>query len=1686
MKIFTQNKITMSIKKDVEDIFRKNTGYAEPEHAINQAESLKSLSADLYTDSKRFIYELLQNADDSVISNAPVRVAIKIFDDFLVVAHNGKPFDSRDLRGICGVSDGTKKKSVEKTGYKGIGFKAVFGQSSRVLIYSDKEFFEFNSNYPFNWNLKWGTSQTSWEKKNDRLFSYPWQIIPIYIDYEKVDERIINFIENGEFTVATVISLSKGKSNIKKALQELSSNINMYLFLKNVQEIDFNLGTTNIITLHRQKTEGTIEIKQNNITRFLWILKTIKLKVPSIVQSELREEKNIPDKLLYSTETELTFAAKIYQDSIQKLENNERLLYSYLPTEETKYSFPVLVNSSFVMGANREKLHEDSKWNQWLFKAIPSELFIWISELIIGRYGQSSYELLPTNCTTNNILSQKYNQGLSMALQSIPFILSNHHQLLKIKETIIDFTSITKNSFFTEDVTREFIIDKNKNQSISLKPFAPHTIYSNCFRNIGANIFDWVDIPKILASDIFLKRHSSLDNIQLIQFLKKECENDKQKSITEDIIKNWPFILDHKGYLQYPNNIYFPAADENNWNDPNSEISFLHGDTQTFLLQNSEIRIWLESLGIIEKTNLSYLRKTIIANASTFGTKENTLQTISTIYNLYSKSEIGKKELSALSELEILTQQDTLLAARYCYFSDLFEPRLKLENEIIEDVFVNQMYLPKDGDKSEWKRFFKMMGVSEGISNTIYDDEHRKNLVNKHNFKNDYFVLEDKYFKPYWTKFHADIFSNLTTLTFLSKTIDFEFAIKFWEDVIQNIVLENFNTPAVAYWGENGKNGRILGNEVANYINWYIKDIECLPTVMKSVKKAEDIFLNSESIIELTGNYLPVFFTDKISQDWKSFFNFKTQLQLEDYLEVLRIISTDLNKDKKVKKDNVKRIQLIYKALLDQCANWSQIEIKKVEEWAIEGQLLTSKNIFHKCTNIKFYTDGNESIFQDQFPFLAINAENKSHLNLEFFLGCFNIKILRQNDFQLRYSQKEICAELINKLILVIPYFKKWIESELVDYLTQDSLENLELRIKQLNIYQTSELKINYEEINFVKNVNVHFSKPNLYLTKPWNSNNVLLKLSEILSKYLFLLGHEKKLDFLLRSTKLEIVNYFLQENISVTKDIFEDFLTEQKSDDTELTKYESLTDTSILSADFFHLSKPDYDSLNYAKNIISRAVLNVLKYLKTLPEYDCSNYYVIAESVIAGIKKNGNDITVVARPSEKDYILLYYSSEFDVLEYVDAELWYENDKNFPQQLTLGQLLKKTGINKIPIKNIDITSYDLNTFLTTPKNEELEFNPIPYAPQKIAQIISSFANTNGGSLSFGIKEIKIGHNEVVGLSNDFQIDEITKRAILTLNPIPIVEHYWVKIEDKPVYMIKTEKSQTPILFENKKYIRKENKSYVEGEGEEKQSKIILNVPTISRTIAIIIAIENYFPKSQIKPVKYANNDANKFKDMLINKLDVKESEILMFVNENALQNSINYDLKLLFNSLKEDDRLIFYYVGHGFHNGITNYLSTYDTNGNTILTTSVPLNNILIDPLRKSDCKNALIFIDACATIIADENERSHLSNINEEELLILSEEFPNYSIFLSCQVGQSSYSSDQLKNGIWTHHLLDAICGNVPEVMYSNKYITDMLLRDYLSSAVADYTMKEQKKEQNPKAIIDSSYANIIREIKH
>ena len=72
------------------------------------------------------------------------------------------------------------------------------------------------------------------------------------------------------------------------------------------------------------------------------------------------------------------------------------------------------------------------------------------------------------------------------------------------------------------------------------------------------------------------------------------------------------------------------------------------------------------------------------------------------------------------------------------------------------------------------------------------------------------------------------------------------------------------------------------------------------------------------------------------------------------------------------------------------------------------------------------------------------------------------------------------------------------------------------------------------------------------------------------------------------------------------------------------------------------------------------------------------------ATTVLAGVLKNGNPISIVFRPAYDSQVIIYYGSELDILDYEHSELWVDDGQEV-KQISLGRILKTTGIRKFPI-----------------------------------------------------------------------------------------------------------------------------------------------------------------------------------------------------------------------------------------------------------------------------------------------------------------------------------------------------------------------------------------------------------------
>lgn len=274
----------------------------------------------------------------------------------------------------------------------------------------------------------------------------------------------------------------------------------------------------------------------------------------------------------------------------------------------------------------------------------------------------------------------------------------------------------------------------------------------------------------------------------------------------------------------------------------------------------------------------------------------------------------------------------------------------------------------------------------------------------------------------------------------------------------------------------------------------------------------------------------------------------------------------------------------------------------------------------------------------------------------------------------------------------------------------------------------------------------------------------------------------------------------------------------------------------------------------------------------------------------------------------------------------------------------------------------------------------------------------------------------------------------------------------------------------------------------------KKSVTISNAPPAqlpkgARVIAFIVGIEHYQKRGEqmLSNVEFAHNDANEFAEAIKEIYPEEQLEIVLSLDSDATRGNIEYGLKQAIHYLKKDDLFIFYYAGHGFHDSQGNRVTAWDTHPTGLDGTTLSLREILIDPLGRSPCQRALIFIDACATKLnSDIHARDVLMAFDKAELEMFLNSATYCATFLSCEPGQKSYPSSQFQHGIWTYFLLKALRGASDEALGHNRHLTDVSLRDYLQFSVQKYMTKNMtgKGIQKPCAIINASNVFSIRHV--
>lgn len=676
--------------------------------AEDLANVLNRLTGDLYTETERFIFELLQNADDSSTIDSQVSVKFVILKNYLLVLHNGKPFDRKDVDAICRASKSTKSQDLEKTGYKGIGFKSVFSDSECVYINSDDFSFKFDRN----------------STKHQNPEQTPWQIKPIWVEHDEYPKEIRAYSDFFESHVATALEVSPKKINdYKEKIKKLFSDPQFILFLRHISSIEvYGLNDLSLdIKLIKSKQQDicTIQYTDTALTseqtiETQWILKDFEFSVSQDLRETMENDKKVPDKLKSIQKSKLTFAVQTVNNQIHPVDNS--VLFTYLPTDVKEYQFPFLVNADFLTTANRQSIHVDNTWNGFLFEKIGYYIFEWMADLATQpEYKNFITAILPKKFKHSPTeLEEKFNRGFDKALEEVPFIPAEEvSDLLKVSEAVIDKTQIGE--LIPEKIILNFLNFPGNFVSYSLKD-------QKKLENLEKiNTFDSKKLSNLITNHHELRQKLKSEpeyNLAIVEHIYRQLKLDA------GFFVNVNFLLSEQGKLYSPQNLYFQVNHQEKQELSFTSLNFLHPSLNEKISKNLDFKNWAkQSLKIKIFSGLEFLLERIGKRQFKPDIEPKSRTTfvayIRFIFKYHTK--LNQSEYLALNKLALIYENFDgkcyIEEAAKCHLSDFYNPDGIKFKPVAENIggeyfkFLVEDYCGDSSQLYEWKKFFTSIGV---------------------------------------------------------------------------------------------------------------------------------------------------------------------------------------------------------------------------------------------------------------------------------------------------------------------------------------------------------------------------------------------------------------------------------------------------------------------------------------------------------------------------------------------------------------------------------------------------------------------------------------------------------------------------------------------------------------------------------------------------------------------------------------------------------------------------------------------------------------------------------------------------------------------------------------------------------------------------------------------------------------
>ncbi|KAJ4304776.1 hypothetical protein N0V90_000304 [Kalmusia sp. IMI 367209] len=454
-----------------------------------EAAYTKSISEQLYSSRYRFLYELIQNADDSNYSKARQTgdapfLRFKITPTTFVAETNENGFTRANVEAICATGKSSKKATAldNHIGEKGFGFKSVFSISDEVLVQSGIWSFRFQH-----------------KRGEDGLgMVTPRELAPALLPVG----------------IATRITLNLSQSediNCQRLLDEIVKIPDTTLLhLHNLHRIEIwksdsdRLSTIGICrsstNLCKWATATLIKtcVDNGDETTQESLFYTFKHKVTSMPQDNHRRDRT-------SAEVELAFP--IHTDTQKpKLSLSGQHVYAYLPLYQLPIQF--IIQSDFITSASRESVIECA-WNDALRNAVAVTFCDAITAFANSFHPlrHSWLDYLPKEEMRNSFWQPLY-PSITSRLRNMPVLQTWQGRLFKLPTQLCALPAIC--------VYRDNPIFKDLSDEIYLSQeygYRQHNLLSD----LGLKTINWNQIlsrieADLVSSDSRVKNYSKRDS----------------------------------------------------------------------------------------------------------------------------------------------------------------------------------------------------------------------------------------------------------------------------------------------------------------------------------------------------------------------------------------------------------------------------------------------------------------------------------------------------------------------------------------------------------------------------------------------------------------------------------------------------------------------------------------------------------------------------------------------------------------------------------------------------------------------------------------------------------------------------------------------------------------------------------------------------------------------------------------------------------------------------------------------------------------------------------------------------------------------------------------------------------------------------------------------------------------------